>query len=282
MAREPRLREDVRLMETHISLDRPTIGAVPAVLHLDCAALSDAGRVRPNNEDALDWDSSAGLFVVADGMGGCNGGEVASGLAVRALLGEFRQLPLTLPRQERGLPALSSAALRLCSAILKANRTVYDASLQDPQLAGMGTTLVATLFQGQRAIIASIGDSRVYRCRGGQLEQLTVDHTVLQEQIEYGLISPAQARYLGSRGLITRALGVEPGLEVDVQEQPLVSGDIYLLCSDGLFDMLDDDEICRILRDNEFDAELAVRRLVDRANEQGGYDNISVMVVRTS
>lgn len=269
-------------MQTHTSLERSTVGATPPVLHLDCAALSDPGRVRANNEDALDWDADAGLFVVADGMGGCNGGEVASSLAVRVLLGEFRQMPLTLPRNDPGLAALSPAAMRLCSAILKANRAVYEASLADAQLSGMGTTLVATLFQGQRAIIASIGDSRVYRCRGGQLEQLTVDHTVLQEQIEYGLITPAQARYMGSRGLITRALGVEPGIEVDVQEQALLPGDVYLLCSDGLFDMLDDAEICSILRECGEDTQLAVRRLVEAANVSGGYDNISVIAVRTS
>jgi PPM family protein phosphatase len=270
-------------MQTHISLERSTLGATPPVLRLDCAGLTDAGRIRPNNEDALDWDADAGLFVVADGMGGCNGGEVASSLAVRVLLGEFRQLPLTLPRSDAGLAALSPAAMRLCSAILKANRAVYEASLQDAQLAGMGTTLVATLFQGQRAIIASIGDSRVYRCRGGQLEQLTVDHTVLQEQIEYGLITPAQARYMGSRGLITRALGVERGVEVDVQEQTLLPGDLYLLCSDGLFDMLDDMEICAILCETEEEApQRAVRKLVQAANGSGGYDNISVIAVRAS
>lgn len=269
-------------MQTHTSLDHPTISGTRHVLHLDCAALSDAGRVRANNEDALDWDADAGLFVVADGMGGCNGGEVASNLAVRVLLGEFRQMPLSLPRSDAGLAALSPAAMRLCSAILKANRAVYEASLQEAQLSGMGTTLVATLFQGQRAIIASIGDSRVYRCREGELEQLTVDHTVLQEQIDYGLITPEQAKYLDNRGLITRALGVERGVEVDVQEQALVPGDIYLLCSDGLFDMLDDREICTILRECGEDTQLAVRRLVEAANVAGGYDNVSVIAVRAS
>ena len=269
-------------MQTQTSLERSTLGATSPVLHLDCAALSDAGRVRANNEDALDWDADAGLFVVADGMGGCNGGEIASSLAVRVLLAEFRQMPLTLPRIDSSVAALSPSAMRLCSAILKANRAVYEASLQDAQLAGMGTTLVATLFQGQRAIIASIGDSRVYRWRSGQLEQLTVDHTVLQEQIDYGLITPAQARYMGSRGLITRALGVESGVEVDVQEQPLLPGDVYLLCSDGLFDMVDDLAMSALLDQSGEETQLAVRRLVEAANNNGGYDNISVIAVRAS
>jgi len=266
-------------MHIQSAIEHSYPGALPRPVQLECASLSDAGRVRANNEDSLDWDGDAGLFVVADGMGGCNGGEVASSLAVRALLAEFRQLPLTLPAKDAGVAALSPSAMRLCTAILKANRAVYEASLQDANLAGMGTTLVATLFHGGRVIIASIGDSRVYRFRDGQLEQLTVDHTVLQEQIEYGLITPEQARFMEGRGLITRALGVEPGIEVDVQEQVLQNGDIYLLCSDGLFDMLDDAEIAAILRDGE-DMQTIARRLVDAANNRGGYDNISLILAR--
>jgi protein phosphatase len=266
-------------MQTQTSTDRPGLGASPTVMRLECAGLTDAGRVRANNEDALDWDVDVGLFVVADGMGGCNAGEVASSLAVRMLLAEFRQAPLNLPAREGCPPALSPAAMRLCTAILKANRAVFEASLQDAQYAGMGTTLVTALFQGQRAVIASIGDSRVYRYRGNQLEQLTVDHTVLQEQIEYGMITPEQARFMGGRGLITRALGVEAGVEVDVQEQPLLPGDTYLLCSDGLFDMLEDGEIAAILREQP-EVEAAARGLVAAANDRGGYDNISVILVR--
>lgn len=269
-------------MEIHTSVEPPSLGAAPKALRLECAGLTDAGRVRANNEDSLDWDSDVGLFVVADGMGGCNAGEVASSLAVRMLLAEFRQLPLKLPAREGCPPALSAAAMRLCTAILKANRAVYEASLQDARYAGMGTTLVTVLFQGQRAVIASIGDSRVYRYRATQLEQLTVDHTVVQEQIEYGLITPEQARFMGGRGLITRALGVEPGVEVDVQEQPLLPGDIYLLCSDGLFDMLDDQEIAAIIQEHPQDAQAAVRSLVAAANDKGGYDNISLILVRAT
>lgn len=267
-------------MQTETSSERPGLGAAPKVLRLESAALTDAGRVRANNEDSLDCDSDAGLFVVADGMGGCNAGEVASSLAVRMLLAEFRQLPLKLPGQDGCPPALSPAAMRLCTAILKANRAVFEASLQDARYAGMGTTLVTALFQGQRAVIASIGDSRVYRYRGTRLEQLTVDHTVVQEQIEYGLITPEQARFMGGRGLITRALGVEPGVEVDVQEQPLLPGDLYLLCSDGLFDMLDDQEIAAIVQAHPQGVQAMARDLVAAANDQGGYDNISLIVVR--
>lgn len=248
-------------------------------LRVECAALSDAGRLRANNEDSIEWDAEAGLFLVADGMGGCNAGEVASRLAVRMVLAEFRQLPLSLPPREGCSPVLSPPAMRLCTAILKANRAVFEAGLQQPEYAGMGTTLVALLLHGQRAIIASIGDSRVYRYRAGQLEQLTVDHTVLQEQIEFGLITPAQARLMGGRGLITRALGVEPGLEVDVQEQPLAAGDTFLLCTDGLFDMITDGEIAAILAASQGSVKTAALELVAAANAAGGYDNVSVIVV---
>jgi serine/threonine protein phosphatase PrpC len=272
----------IKAMHIQSSFDRSDLTAVPKPQTLEFAACSHAGRVRGNNEDALDWDSDAGVFVVADGMGGCNAGEVASSLAVRMLLAEFRQLPLTLPVREPGMAALSQPAMRLCTAILKANRAVYEASLQEARLAGMGTTLVSVLFQGSRAIVASIGDSRVYRVRGMHLEQLTVDHTVLQEQIDYGLITPEQARFMGGRGLITRALGVEPGLEVDVQEQPLLPGDIYLLCSDGLFDMLDDAEIYGVIDRYRDDLRVASEQLVAAANEKGGYDNISLILVRAS
>lgn len=265
-------------MQMHTGMERPA--PTNQALHVECAALTDAGRLRSNNEDALAWDADAGLFLVADGMGGCNAGEVASRLAVRMVLAEFRQLPLTLPAQEGCAPVLSPPAMRLCSAILKANRAVFEASLQQPEYAGMGTTLVAVLFHGQRAVIASIGDSRVYRYRAGQLEQLTVDHTVLQEQIEFGLITPEQARLMGGRGLITRALGVEPGLEVDVQEQALLAGDLYLLCTDGLFDMIADADIAAILAATRDDVQAGARELVAAANRAGGYDNVSVILVR--
>ncbi|MEO1766013.1 PP2C family protein-serine/threonine phosphatase [Thiobacter aerophilum] len=268
----------MRDIQMHLGMGQPA--STHQNLRAECAAWTDAGLLRRNNEDALAWDAEAALFLVADGMGGCNAGEVASRLAVRTVLSEFRQLPLSLPAREGCAPVLSQPAMRLCTAILKANRAVFEASLQEPEYAGMGTTLVAVLFYGQRAIIASIGDSRVYRYRGGQLEQLTVDHTVLQEQIEFGLLTPEQARLMGGRGLITRALGVEPGLEVDVQEQTLLPGDLYLLCTDGLFDMIADADIGSILAANAGDVQAVARELVAAANRAGGYDNVSVIVVR--
>ena len=254
----------------------------PRATQLAYAARSDTGRVRSSNEDSLEFDLETGLMVLADGMGGCNGGEIASAMAINIVSGEFRQLPLTLPSDEVASAGLSSAAMRLCTAIAKANREIYQHGLMQPQLSGMGTTLVAALFLGARVTIASIGDSRVYRLRQGHFEQLTVDHTVVQEQVEYGLITPEQARLAGSRGLITRALGVEAGVEVDVQEQPILPGDVFLLCSDGLFDMLDDTEIQFVIDHAGGDLETAAQHLIDAANHKGGYDNISVILARAA
>lgn len=243
------------------------------------AAASDPGRLRRNNEDALGWDADLGLFVVADGMGGCNAGEVASSLAVRMVLAEYRSQGF--PSPAAGAPAfLSPPAMRLCNAIVKANRVVFDSSLAEPRYSGMGTTLVAALFLGGRAIVASVGDSRAYRLRAHEFSQLTVDHTVLQEQLDSGLISPLEARVATNRGLITRALGVEPGLELDIQEQMLEPGDLFLLCTDGLFDMLADADIAACLLSHHGDLDTAAQALVAAANDAGGYDNVSVLAIR--
>lgn len=252
----------------------------PRPSRLVFAARSDTGRVRAHNEDSLEFDAETGLLVLADGMGGCNGGEIASSMAINIVLGEFRQYPLTLPVEEASVSGLSHASMRLCSAIAKANREIYQLSMQRPELSGMGTTLVAALFSASRVTIVSIGDSRVYRLRQGHFEQLTVDHTVLQEQLDCGLITPEQARMAGNRGLITRALGVQAGVEVDVQEQPVMPGDVFLLCSDGLFDMVDDADIQFEIEHSNGDLEIAAQRLVDIANLHGGYDNISLILAR--
>ena len=254
----------------------------PRATQVSCAARSDVGRVRDSNEDSLDFDAENGLLVLADGMGGCNGGEIASAMAVNIVSSEFRQLALTLPQEESNTSGLSQVAVRLCTAIAKANREIFQLGLLQPNLSGMGTTLVTALFCGARVTIASIGDSRVYRLRQGHFEQLTVDHTVLQEQIEYGLITPELARFAGNRGLITRALGVDSGVEVDVQEQPVLPGDLFLLCSDGLFDMLDDHEIQFVIDHAEGDLEAAAHQLIDTANQKGGYDNISLILARAN
>ena len=252
----------------------------PRATRLVYAARSDTGRVRTSNEDSLEFDPETGLLVLADGMGGCNGGEIASAMALNIVLNEFRQYPLTLPLEEGSAAGLSHVSMRLCTAIAKANREIFQHSLMRTELAGMGTTLVAALFSSARVTIVSIGDSRVYRLRQGHFEQLTVDHTVLQEHLECGLITPEQARLAGNRGLITRALGVQAGVEVDVQEQPVLPGDVFLLCSDGLFDMMDDTDIQFEIEHADGDLDAAAQYLVDSANHRGGYDNISLILAQ--
>ncbi len=266
-------------MEAAQTIAPERFALTPRATRLEYAALSDTGRVRSSNEDSLEFDPETGLLVLADGMGGCNGGEIASAMALNIVLNEFRQFPLTLPTDDGLAAGLSHASMRLCTAIAKANREIYQLSQLQTELCGMGTTLVAALFTGARVTIVSIGDSRVYRLRQGHFEQLTVDHTVLQEQIECGLITPEQGRLAGSRGLITRALGVQAGVEVDVQEQPVLLSDVFLLCSDGLFDMMDDTEIQYVIEHAD-DLELAAQQLIDTANHKGGYDNISLILAR--
>lgn len=253
----------------------------PRASELLYVSRSDVGRVRAGNEDSLRFDPEIGLMVLADGMGGCNAGEIASAVAVDSVLSEFRQMPLGLAGDEETTPGLSEGAMRLCTAIAKANRDIHQLGLARKDWTGMGTTVVAALFFNQRVVIASVGDSRAYRLRQGHFEQLTVDHTVVQEQLEYGLITPEQARLAGGRGLLTRALGAEIGVEVDVQEQPLLPGDLYLLCSDGLFDMLDEAEIHGLIEQARGNMELAAEALIEAANNKGGYDNVSVILART-
>ena len=239
---------------------------------------SNIGRVRDANEDSIGYDLENQLIVLADGMGGCNAGEVASALAVNVILREFRQLPLELKDRENPFH-VGPEAIRLCTAISKANAEIYQSGLDNPEYEGMGTTVVAVLVKPEQAIIASIGDSRVYLLRNHQLVQLTVDHTLLQEHLDSGLISEAEAQHYAGGGLITRALGVDETVKIDVQEQPTAIGDTFLLCSDGLFDMLANEEIYQALK-GESDLNFAAKRLIQLANDRGGYDNISVVLVR--
>lgn len=236
------------------------------------AGATDTGQIRLHNEDSLAWDEKTGLLVLADGMGGCRGGEIASALAVDAIMRAFREA--------KELPGSGAAPLLAYAAVNRANQEIFEAAQQHPQYQGMGTTVVLVFFCDNRATIASIGDSRVYRLRAGDLAQLTVDHTVVQEQLEKGEISPQEARYSRHRGLLTRALGVDPVVEVDIRELPVLPGDVYLLCSDGFYEMLDEREILITLSLHSGDLQMAAHRLVQQANESGGYDNITVALAR--
>lgn len=244
-------------------------------MELEFAHALDTGRARSNNEDAVGVDESLALAVLADGMGGYNAGEVASAMAVTHMcqgVAGWLAAPVLL-RDD----AQVRAALQACAQ--RANRAVFEAANSRAEYAGMGTTLVAALFEPGRVWVGHIGDSRAYRLRAGRLEQLSRDHSLLQEQIDAGLLTPEEASYSMNRNLVTRAVGVEPEVALEVAAHELRVGDTVLLCSDGLSDMLPDGDIAQVMRTSDTLAATA-QALVDAANAAGGRDNISVVLVR--
>jgi PPM family protein phosphatase len=245
-------------------------------------ARSDVGRKRKGNEDALFLDPERGLFVVADGMGGHAAGEVASRVAVEAI-SEF--VTLTGGNEEITWPfgldeTISYEGNRLKTAIRHANRRVLEATRETAEYEGMATTVAAVLVDGDVAHLAHVGDSRIYLFAGDELSQLTADHSWVNEQIQSGVISAEQARSHPLRNVVTRALGGRADLVVDVQSRRMGPGDVLLLCSDGLTTMIGDEEIARILADAPDDVGAAATALVETANERGGEDNISVILVK--
>jgi protein phosphatase len=245
------------------------------------ALLSDTGRARQNNEDAVGEEREIGLLVLADGMGGYNAGEVASGIAVTTIVDHVRKEWPSLAHGEMDEETgYSQEALLLRKAVEQAHSTIHQVAQSQPQCAGMGTTVVVCLLHDDRASIAYVGDSRLYRLRGETLEQITRDHTLLEELIARGHYSREDASKLVRRNIVTRALGVEPTVQVDLLEEPLAVGDILLLCSDGLTDMLDDATIALTLRQFAANLQEAVEKLVEAANARGGKDNVSVVAAR--
>jgi len=248
---------------------------------LEVANRSDAGMVRAHNEDAVFADG-AGLVILADGMGGYNAGEVASGIAVTVI--KEGLLPELIAGRDLSKvdihTGLTHAALLLQQQIAAANKGIYEAAQNRPECAGMGTTVVAAVFHGNRVSIAHIGDSRCYRLRGDRFEQLTRDHSLLQEQIDSGQITPDQARFSLNKNLVTRALGIEAIVPADISEYRVEADDIYLLCSDGLTDMVDADVLHGVVDEQRATLEVAATQLIELANQNGGRDNISVILAR--
>lgn len=237
-------------------------------MKLRAAARSDVGRRRRTNEDRCGEDLSLGLFLVADGMGGHTAGQVASGIAIDAVL-----------EAVRAGSAGTSLTERLRSAVAHANSQILRAAAARPELSGMGTTLAALLLREGRAAVAHVGDSRVYRVRAGRIRQLTDDHSLVGELQRRGEISAAAAREHPHRHVLTRALGVKPEAELDLGELAAEPGDVFVLCSDGLTHHVRDDEIAKALGMGE-DLEAACGGLVALANARGGEDNITVLAVR--
>jgi len=246
-------------------------------LVLEMVSATHSGMVRSHNEDCIDADEAAGFAVLADGMGGYNAGEVASRMAVDLVSSGIKAA--LEQRHTRDLEASGAQAL-VAEHSLRANAAIYEAARSNEAYEGMGTTLVIGLWFGASIAVAHVGDSRLYRFRGGVLQQLTRDHSLLEQQIELGVITREEARYSPNRNVVTRAIGIDSDVEPEVHTFPVSAGDHYLLCSDGLTDMLTDPEIREILVACDDDLQEAADELVQQANQSGGLDNISVIVVR--
>ena len=248
---------------------------------LEIATATDSGMVRSHNEDSIFADATSGFVILADGMGGYNAGEVASGIAAAMLGTGLKQvLDGADPGNIEPENGETLAVKILREQIAGANASIYQAAKSQPQYAGMGTTLVVGLFYDNRLSVAHIGDSRLYRLRGDEFKQITRDHSLLQEQIDSGMITEEMARFSQNRNLVTRALGIDNEVEPEIHTYEVEVGDIYLLCSDGLNDMVEDDEIQLTLSSLQANLQLASQQLVQMANDNGGRDNVSVILVR--
>jgi PPM family protein phosphatase len=236
-------------------------------------ALTHPGKVRENNEDAVAFDEAHQIAILADGMGGYNAGEIASSMAITVIRTE-----MTRWLEQAGLDAsLLDIRHALQLSVEKANAAILGASQSNPQYAGMGTTLVVGIFCHDRLILGHIGDSRCYRVRDGVLQQITRDHSWLQEQVDAGLITPQQAAVSPNRNLVTRALGVESEVLLEINEFQVAGNDLFMMCSDGLTDMVPDDPLSHMMLANAPLADKAAT-LIDAANASGGRDNTSVLL----
>jgi len=238
-------------------------------------AQTHPGLVRHNNEDSVVFEEASGVVVLADGMGGYNAGEVASGMATAFIKSELVRW-LSSHSHTASVDQVSEA-IEAC--IGQANLSILNAATSNPQYMGMGTTLVVGIFRGNSLVLGHVGDSRCYRLRGGVLQQITKDHSLLQEQVDAGLLTAAQAATAPGKNLLTRAVGVGPSVDVEVQQHSIESADLYLMCSDGLSDMVDDATLCQIMKRDSTLHEMAAE-LVARANAVGGRDNITVLLIQ--
>jgi serine/threonine protein phosphatase PrpC len=248
---------------------------------LKMTSLSDTGMVRDLNEDRIELRPEIGLVVLADGMGGYNAGEVASAMAVSLVAAGMAQ-----HWSAESLQALDrDAAISLSQTLLQrqvkdANAAIFTAAQNNPDCQGMGTTLVAGIFYDDFMTVAHAGDSRLYRLRGDELQQITRDHSLLQEQIDSGMIRKEDAHLSNNRNFVTRAVGVDAQVEAEIHTYDVQVGDLYLICTDGLFGLISDEEIQMTLGALKANLNLAVQQLISAANDAGGNDNVSVILVR--
>jgi len=248
---------------------------------IEFAEMTDTGRVRDHNEDAIGSDPDIGLMVLADGMGGYNAGEVASGIAVQ-IVSELATEGAGRENRDEIDPhsGLMRQSIVLRDAVYRANKIIFQTAQSQTHCEGMGTTIVACMFYDNKVSIAHVGDSRAYRLRGGAFDQLTLDHSLLQELVDRGFYSAEEAQRSTNRNYVTRALGVEPTVEVEVHEYEVLPEDIFLLCSDGLPDMVEDEDIHLTISTFNASLDIVGKQLIELANDQGGRDNVSVQLAQ--
>ena len=248
---------------------------------LEIVSQTHSGMVRSHNEDSIAQELAIGLVVLADGMGGYNAGEVASGIAVSVIATEVSQgLQNAEPTEKVGASGEDLGVLLLRENIERANASIFHASQSQTQYAGMGTTIVVGLFYDNHVAVGHVGDSRMYRLRGEVLEAVTRDHSLLQEQIDGGMISVEDARKSRNKNLVTRAVGIDAQVTPEIHVYDVQAGDIYLFCSDGLNDMVEDCDIQSVLYAMQGNLPMAAEQLIQMANDNGGRDNISVILVK--
>ncbi|MEO3689971.1 Stp1/IreP family PP2C-type Ser/Thr phosphatase [Roseateles paludis] len=242
---------------------------------LEFFSATDVGRQRDNNEDSVAVDEEAGLAILADGMGGYAAGEVASQMLTGFVCAELGRWLREPGKQAKAGDV--KRAMDIC--VDNANRAIFNAANTNPRYTGMGTTLVLAVFRPEGLLLGHVGDSRAYRLRAGQFAQITRDHSLLQEQIDAGLLTAEEAAFSNNKNLVTRAVGVEDAVVLELHLHEVQPGDIYLMCSDGLSDMLSDARLAQILQGNTLLPEMA-QSLITAANDMGGRDNIALILVR--
>ena len=249
-----------------------------AQTRLKIAGHTDTGRRRDYNQDHIGFDQELGIAVLADGMGGHKAGEVAAHMAVKFVLGKLQKLIL----QKTYVSITSSQLLEfLSNTISSSNTEIFRTQKEEDAYLGMGTTIVATLITGSQIYVGHVGDSRLYLYRNREVKRLTKDHSLVQDLIDRGFYTETEARSANVKHVVTRAMGTKLDVDVDTAEVSLLPYDILLLCSDGLTDMVSDWQIAETINENIIDLDLAANKLIALANQNGGKDNISVILIQT-